>query len=65
MTINDSGSLNLVDLVMPLDKRALDKADKDLGTSSLILLPSSPFSCGRVKRTGAVKGKSRKTYWLG
>ncbi|KAH8898219.1 hypothetical protein GQ53DRAFT_881242 [Thozetella sp. PMI_491] len=63
MTINEDGSLNLVDFFMPYEKRDLDNADKDLGTSPLVLLPSQ-FSCGSVSRVGVVTGKSGKTYWL-
>ncbi|OAA49482.1 Carbohydrate-binding WSC [Metarhizium rileyi] len=63
MTINADGSLRLVDFFMPWEKRALDGADKDLGTSPLEILPSE-FSCGAVKRIGVVTGKSGKTYFL-
>ncbi|KAG6007584.1 hypothetical protein E4U21_005782 [Claviceps maximensis] len=63
MTINADGSLRLVDFFMPWEKRALDGADKDLGTSPLEILPSQ-FSCGAVKRIGVVTGKSGKTYFL-
>ncbi|OTA08586.1 hypothetical protein A9Z42_0002750 [Trichoderma parareesei] len=63
MTINNDGSLNLVDFFMPWEKQALDGADKDLGTSPLEILPSE-FACGDVKRIGVVTGKSGKTYWL-
>lgn len=64
MTINDDGTLNVVDFFMPWDKRALDGGDRDLGTSPLVMLPSSTFSCGDVKRIGAVTGKSGTTYWI-
>ncbi|TVY38355.1 WSC domain-containing protein [Lachnellula occidentalis] len=63
MTINDDGSLTIVDFFMPWEKTQLDGADRDLGTSPLELLPSE-FSCGDVKRIGVVTGKSGKTYWL-
>lgn len=63
MTINADGSLRLVDFFMPWEKRALDGADKDLGTSPLEILPSQ-FSCGAIKRIGVVTGKSGKTYFL-
>ncbi|GKT41139.1 WSC domain-containing protein [Colletotrichum spaethianum] len=63
MTINEDGSLSLVDFFMPWEKQALDGADKDLGTSPLQILPST-FSCGDVRRIGVVTGKSGKTYWL-
>ncbi|KAJ9144046.1 WSC-domain-containing protein [Pleurostoma richardsiae] len=63
MTINDDGSLTIVDFFMPYEKQALDGADKDLGTSPLEILPSE-FSCGDVSRIGVVTGKSGKTYWL-
>lgn len=63
MTINDDGSLSIIDFFMPWEKRALDGADKDLGTSPLEILPSQ-FSCGDVTRIGVVTGKSGKTYWL-
>ncbi|KAL6354487.1 hypothetical protein LRP88_11824 [Fusarium phalaenopsidis] len=63
MSINDDGSLSVIDFFMPFEKQELDGADKDLGTSPLELLPSQ-FSCGDVKRMGVVTGKSGKTYWL-
>jgi hypothetical protein len=63
MTINDDGSLQIVDFFMPWDKRALDGGDRDLGTSPLQILPSA-FSCGDVKRMGVITGKNGKTYWL-
>lgn len=63
MTINDDGSLKIVDFFMPWEKTQLDGADRDLGTSPLELLPSE-FSCGDYKRIGVVTGKSGKTYWL-
>lgn len=63
MTINDDGSLTIVDFFMPYEKQALDGADKDLGTSPLEILPSE-FACGDVTRMGVVTGKSGKTYWL-
>ncbi|TVY35500.1 WSC domain-containing protein [Lachnellula subtilissima] len=63
MTINEDGSLTIVDFFMPWEKTQLDGADRDLGTSPLELLPSE-FSCGDVKRIGVVTGKSGKTYWL-
>lgn len=64
MTINDDGSLTIVDFFMPWEKTQLDGADKDLGTSPLELLPSDVFSCGDIKRIGVVTGKSGKTYFL-
>ncbi|KAM0548193.1 hypothetical protein ACHAPJ_009991 [Fusarium lateritium] len=63
MSINDNGTLSIVDFFMPYEKQELDGADKDLGTSPLELLPSQ-FSCGDIKRMGIVTGKSGKTYWL-
>ena len=63
MTINDDGSLTIVDFFMPWEKTQLDGADRDLGTTPLEMLPSE-FSCGDVKRIGTVTGKSGKTYWL-
>ncbi len=63
MTINEDGTLNVVDFFMPWEKPQLDGADKDLGTTPLEILPSQ-FSCGDVKRIGVVTGKSGKTYWL-
>ena len=63
MTINDDGSLTIVDFFMPWEKTQLDGADRDLGTTPLELLPSE-FSCGDIKRIGVVTGKSGKTYWL-
>jgi hypothetical protein len=63
MTINDDGTLTVVDFFMPWEKKALDGADKDLGTSPLEILPSQ-FSCGIYQRIGVVTGKSGKTYWI-
>jgi hypothetical protein len=63
MTINDDGSLTIVDFFMPWEKTQLGGADRDLGTTPLELLPSQ-FSCGDVKRIGVVTSKSGKTYWL-
>ncbi|KUJ19463.1 WSC-domain-containing protein [Mollisia scopiformis] len=63
MTINDDGSLTIVDFFMPWEKTQLDGADRDLGTSPLELLPKE-FSCGDIQRIGVVTGKSGKTYWL-
>jgi hypothetical protein len=63
MTINDDGSLTLVDFFMPWEKTQLDGADRDLGTSPLELLPSE-FACGSIARMGVVTGKSGKTYFL-
>jgi len=63
MTINDDGSLTIVDFFMPWEKTQLDGADRDLGTSPLELLPPE-FSCGDIRRIGVVTGKSGKTYWL-
>ncbi|TVY80927.1 WSC domain-containing protein [Lachnellula suecica] len=63
MTINDDGSLDVVDFFMPFEKTQLDGADRDLGTSPLELLPSQ-FACGDITRMGVVTGKSGKTYWL-
>ncbi|KAE8454316.1 hypothetical protein EG329_005241 [Mollisiaceae sp. DMI_Dod_QoI] len=63
MTINDDGSLTIVDFFMPWEKTQLDGADRDLGTSPLELLPSE-FACGDIERIGVVTGKSGKTYWL-
>lgn len=63
MTISEDGSLRLVDFFMPHEKKELDGADKDLGTSPLEILPPT-FSCGAVKSIGVVTGKSGKTYFL-
>ncbi|KAL4723595.1 hypothetical protein ACLX1H_009233 [Fusarium chlamydosporum] len=63
MSINDDGTLSVVDFFMPFEKQELDGADKDLGTSPLEILPSQ-FSCGNIQRMGIVTGKSGKTYWL-
>ena len=60
MTINDDGSLTIVDFFMPYEKTQLDGADRDLGTTPLELLPSQ-FSCGNYQRIGVVTGKSGKT----
>lgn len=61
--VNSDGTITPIDFFMPWEKRQLDGADKDLGTSPLQLLPSQ-FSCGSVQRIGMVTGKSGKTYWL-
>lgn len=63
MSQNADGSINVVDFFMPWEKRALDGADKDLGTTPLEMLPSQ-FQCGDIKRVGVITGKSGKTYWL-
>lgn len=63
MTLNDDGSVTVVDFFMPQEKQALDGADKDLGTSPLELLPSE-FSCGSITHMGVITGKSGKTYFL-
>ncbi|EFX02197.1 legume lectin domain containing protein [Grosmannia clavigera kw1407] len=63
MTMNDDGSLSIIDFFMPQEKQALDGADKDLGTSPLELLPSE-FSCGDITHMGVITGKSGKTYFL-
>ncbi|CAK7234763.1 hypothetical protein SBRCBS47491_009059 [Sporothrix bragantina] len=63
MTLNDDGSVTIVDFFMPQEKQALDGADKDLGTSPLELLPSE-FSCGSITHMGVITGKSGKTYFL-
>lgn len=63
MTVQEDGSVQIVDFFMPHEKQELDGADKDLGTSPLQILPSQ-FSCGSVRRIGVVTGKSGKTYWL-
>ena len=63
MTLNDDGSVTVVDFFMPQEKQALDGADKDLGTSPLVLLPSE-FSCGAITHMGVITGKSGKTYFL-
>lgn len=62
-TIASDGSLNVVDFLMPFEKVQLGGADKDLGMSSLEILPSQYF-CGDVSRIGVVTGKSGETYWL-
>jgi hypothetical protein len=62
--INDDGTLTIIDFFMPMEKNALDGADKDLGTSPLLLLPSDVFTCPNHRRIGVVTGKSGKTYWL-
>ncbi|KAH9886520.1 WSC domain-containing protein [Xylariomycetidae sp. FL2044] len=62
--VNDDGTLTPIDFFMPWEKQQLDGADKDLGTSPLVILPSSTFSCPNVRRIGVVTGKSGKTYWL-
>ncbi|CAK7566564.1 MAG: hypothetical protein SEPTF4163_004511 [Sporothrix epigloea] len=63
MTLNDDGSVTVVDFFMPQEKQALDGADKDLGTSPLELLPEE-FSCGSITHMGVITGKSGKTYFL-
>jgi hypothetical protein len=62
--INDDGTLTIIDFFMPMEKNDLDGADKDLGTSPLVLLPSNVFTCPNHRRIGVVTGKSGKTYWL-
>lgn len=62
--INDDGTLTIIDFFMPMEKTALDGADKDLGTSPLEILPSNVFTCPNHRRIGIVTGKSGKTYWL-
>ncbi|KAF1979686.1 hypothetical protein BU23DRAFT_636887 [Bimuria novae-zelandiae CBS 107.79] len=42
----------------------LDGADRDLGTTPLVLLPSDTFTCPNHRRIGVVTSKSGKTYWL-
>lgn len=63
MTIQEDGSLDLVDFFMPHEKRQLDGADQDLGSSPLQILPEE-FSCGDIRRIGVVTGKSGKTWWV-
>ncbi|KAM0273271.1 hypothetical protein ACHAQH_008340 [Verticillium albo-atrum] len=63
MTIQEDGSLDVVDFFIPWDKRAMDGDDKDLGSSPLQILPSE-FSCGSVRRIGVVTGKNKKTYFI-
>ena len=63
-TLNDDGTITVVDFFMPFEKVQLDGADKDLGTSPLELLPTDVFTCPTVKRMGVVTGKSGKTYFL-
>ncbi|KFA73201.1 hypothetical protein S40288_07958 [Stachybotrys chartarum IBT 40288] len=63
MTMDEDGSLNLVDFFMPHEKQQLDGGDQDLGTTPIELLPSD-FSCGNVRRMGVITGKSGRTYWL-
>jgi hypothetical protein len=62
--INADGTLTIIDFFMPMEKNDLDGADKDLGTSPLVLLPSDTFTCPNHRRIGVVTGKSGKTYWL-
>ena len=62
--INEDGTITPIDFFMPWEKVQLDGADKDLGTSPLVLLPTSTFSCPNAKRLGVITGKSGKTYWL-
>ena len=49
---------------MPWEKRDLDGMDKDLGTSSFVLLEPNVFSTSKVQRIGAVAGKTGKLYFL-
>lgn len=63
MSINEDGSLDVIDFFMPHEKQQLDGDDKDLGTSPLQILPSE-FSCGDISRIGVVTGKTGKTYFL-
>ncbi|KAF3933217.1 hypothetical protein ABW20_dc0107133 [Dactylellina cionopaga] len=60
-TIQDDGSIRVVDFFMPYEKEALDGADQDLGTSPLSL---TPFSCPNAQRIGVITGKNGKTYFL-
>ncbi|OAG03405.1 WSC-domain-containing protein [Paraphaeosphaeria sporulosa] len=62
--INDDGTLTIIDFFMPYEKVALDGADRDLGTTPLVLLPSTTFNCPNHRRIGVVTGKSGKTYFL-
>ncbi|CAJ2505177.1 Uu.00g125710.m01.CDS01 [Anthostomella pinea] len=62
--VNDDGTITPIGFFMPWEKTQLDGADKDLGTTPLVLLPTSTFSCPNAKRIGVVTGKSGKTYWL-
>ncbi|KAF2108754.1 WSC domain-containing protein [Lophiotrema nucula] len=62
--INDDGTLTVTDFFMPWEKTQLDGADRDLGTSPLVILPSDVFSCPNHRRIGVVTGKTGKTYWL-
>ncbi|KAL5430131.1 hypothetical protein PMIN07_010303 [Paraphaeosphaeria minitans] len=62
--INDDRTLTIVDFFMPYEKVALDGADRDLGTTPLVLLPSTTFSCPNHRRIGVVTGKSGKIYFV-
>jgi hypothetical protein len=62
--INDDGTLTIIDFFMPYEKVALDGADRDLGTSPLVLLLSTTFSCPNHRRIAVVTGKTGKTYFL-
>ena len=64
MKINDDGSLAVVDFFIPWEKQQLDGADKDLGTSPIVLLQPEAFSCPNARRLGVITGKSGKTYFL-
>ncbi|KAF8476774.1 WSC domain-containing protein [Kalaharituber pfeilii] len=64
MSIQDNGSLKVVDFFMPWEKTALDGADKDLGTSGVALLDPTVFTTPTVKRIGCIAGKSGKLYFL-
>ncbi|KAF3163669.1 hypothetical protein TWF788_001520 [Orbilia oligospora] len=60
-TIQDDGTIQVVDFFMPYEKEALDGADQDLGTSPLNI---SPYSCPNAQRIGVITGKNGKTYFL-
>ncbi|RVD85560.1 uncharacterized protein DFL_003880 [Arthrobotrys flagrans] len=60
-TIQEDGTIRVVDFFMPYEKEALDGADQDLGTSPLNI---APFGCPNAPRIGVVTGKNSKTYFL-
>ncbi|PWW75224.1 WSC-domain-containing protein [Tuber magnatum] len=64
MAIGEDGRVTPTDFFMPWEKRDLDGMDKDLGTSSFVLLEPGVFSTSNVQRIGTVAGKTGKLYFL-
>jgi hypothetical protein len=64
LAVAADGSLMPTDFFIPWEKRDLDGMDKDLGTSAFVLLEPNVFSTSKIKRIGAVAGKTGKLYFL-